>query len=171
MPGKVPPPPIPGPVPLPPNGRGVGGPPPPPPVQGMPPVGNYSFKPATYSGAYDKTSKLGLQNNVAATLSYVFGWVTGLIFFFLEKDRFIRFHAAQSLLFFGAVQVLNMLLAFPMGGMLSFLWDVLSMLKGLVSLGSFVIWILLMYKTYNGEYYKLPIVGDYAEKLVKNSQT
>ena len=54
-----------------------------------------------------KTST-GIQANVAGLLSYVLGWLTGLIFFLIEKEnKFVRFHAAQSLVVFGALTVLQ----------------------------------------------------------------
>jgi uncharacterized membrane protein len=56
-------------------------------------------------------SSTGMQPNVAALLSYVLGWITGLIFFLIEKEnKFVRFHAAQSLVVFGALTVLQIAL-------------------------------------------------------------
>jgi uncharacterized membrane protein len=56
---------------------------------------------------------MGMQPNVAAGWSYVFGWISGLIFFFLEKqNRFVRFHAMQSIIFFGGLTVLITFLEF-----------------------------------------------------------
>src|SRR5213078_1778870 len=80
-----------------------------------PPQGGYQQGPygAPPSGAQSPLgpSSMGMQPNVAAGLSYVFGWVTGLIFFLVEKqNRFVRFHAMQSILFFGGLTVINIIL-------------------------------------------------------------
>lgn len=105
-----------------------------------------------------KTST-GMQANVAALLSYLAGFITGIIFYVIEKDnKFVRFHAMQSIIAFGALFVLNMVLAFiPFVG-----W----VLMPIVSIVSLVLWILLMIKAYQGESFKLPIAGDMAEKQV-----
>ena len=59
-----------------------------------------------------KTST-GMQANVAALLSYGFGWITGLVFYLIEKEnKFVRFHAFQSIVVFGALTVLSIVLAF-----------------------------------------------------------
>ncbi len=115
-----------------------------------------------------KTSSTGMDPKVAALLSYLAGWVTGLIFFLIEKeDKYVRFHAMQSILLsiamFVIVIALNIVLA-----MLAFIADVFGMLFALVSpllgLAFLVLWIMLMVKAYQGEKWKLPIIGDMAER-------
>jgi len=103
-----------------------------------------------------KTST-GLEPNVAGLLCYVLGWVSGLVFFLLEKDnKFVRFHAMQSIVTFGAINVAYLILfAIPIIGWV-FGW-ILWVL-------SFVLWIILMIKAYQGQEYKLPWAGDFAEK-------
>ncbi len=103
----------------------------------------------------DNTS-LGLNENVEALLCYVLGWLTGIIFLLLEKkNRFVRFHAMQSLVVFLALFVISLVVEFiPIVGPL------LSILILPVSL---VLWVLLMFKAYQGERYKLPWIGDFAE--------
>ena len=103
-----------------------------------------------------KTST-GLQANVAGLLCYLLGIITGIIFYLIEKDnKFVRFHAMQSIVVFGAFFVLSMVLSFiPVIG-----WTLLPIL-GLVTL---ILWIVLMIKAYQGEYFKLPVAGDIAEK-------
>ena len=105
-----------------------------------------------------KTSS-GMNQNVAGLLCYVAGWITGLIFFLTEKEnKFVRFHAMQSIITFGGLTVLFMVLGFiPFIG-----WALLPVL-GLVQL---VLWILLMVKAFQGEHFKLPIIGDMAEKNI-----
>ena len=103
-----------------------------------------------------KTST-GLDQNVAGLLCYLAGWITGLIFFLLEKEnKFVRFHAMQSIITFGGLTAL-----FMFAGFIPILGWMLFPILGLVQL---VLWILLMVKAYQGEKFKLPIIGDLAEK-------
>jgi len=99
----------------------------------------------------------GMQPNLAALLSYVLGFITGLIFYFVEKEnKFVRFHAMQSIIVFLALFVAQIIL-----GMIPILGWVLSYL---IAIGGFILWIILMIKAYQGEYFKLPVAGDIAEK-------
>ena len=100
----------------------------------------------------------GLAENIAGALSYLFGWITGIIFFLLEPDRpFIRFHAAQSIVIFGIISILIFFLSWvPVLG---------AFVSALLGLGAFILWLILIIKAYQGERYKLPIAGDLAEKL------
>ena len=103
-----------------------------------------------------KTS-IGMQPELAALLSYLFGFITGLIFYVIEKkNKYVRFHAMQSMLAFGALFVIAIILPFiPVIGliMVPFLW-----------LAQVILWIIMMIKAYQGEMLKLPVVGDMAEK-------
>jgi uncharacterized membrane protein len=115
-------------------------------------------------------SSTGMQPNVAALLSYVLGWITGLIFFLIEKEnKFVRFHAAQSLVVFGALTVLQIALGIFSGILaaihLFILIRIITLLYPLIGLVGLVLWILLMIKAYQGEMFKLPIAGDMAEKM------
>jgi uncharacterized membrane protein len=101
-------------------------------------------------------SSTGLQPNVAALLSYLAGFITGIIFFVIEKDnKFVRFHAMQSLILFGGLMVLQMVLVFTI---------VLIILVPILNIGALILWVILMIKAYNGEQFKLPVIGDIAEK-------
>ncbi len=105
-----------------------------------------------------KTST-GMDQNVAGMLCYLVGWITGLIFFLIEKDnKFVRFHAMQSIITFGGLTMLFMVLGF-----IPFLGWILFPILGIVQL---VLWILLMLKAYQGEMFKLPVIGDLAEKNI-----
>jgi uncharacterized membrane protein len=103
-----------------------------------------------------KTST-GIQANVAALLSYLLGFITGIIFYLIEKEnKFVRFHAMQSIVTFGALFVAGVVVGFlPVIGLalLPVLW-VLEV----------VLWVILMIKAYQGEMFKLPVAGDIAEK-------
>jgi uncharacterized membrane protein len=106
---------------------------------------------------------MGMQPNIEAGLSYVLGWVTGLIFFLMEKqNRFVRFHAMQSILFFGGLTVIQIILSvigsFPFLGLLTYLLGIALWLIFIVG------YIVLLINGFQGKYFKLPIVGDYAER-------
>jgi len=110
-------------------------------------------------------SSTGLEANIAGLLCYVLGWITGLIFLLLEKEnKFIRFHAIQSIVIFGAFTVLwivfSILMAIPFIGAVFWLLNILS---GILA---FVLWIVLMVKAYQSERYKLPLAGDIAERYI-----
>jgi len=105
-------------------------------------------------------STMSLEPNIAAGLSYIFGWVTGLVFFLLEKqNRFVRFHAMQSIILSVAFTVLWIFL-----GMVSAVLPFFSYLNDLVGLGMFVTVIILLVNAFQGKYLKLPVIGDYAER-------
>jgi uncharacterized membrane protein len=105
----------------------------------------------------DKSST-GLDANVAAALSYALGFITGIVFLLVERDsRFVRFHAMQSTLAFLGLSVACVLLqSIPLLGMLIAVFLVIP--------ASAVLWLVLMFKAYQGERVKLPIVGDAAEQ-------
>jgi uncharacterized membrane protein len=105
----------------------------------------------------------GLSPNVAGLLCYVAGWITGIIFFVLEqKNKFVRFHAAQSIVAFGAITVAGVLL-----GLIPVVGGAFSSIIGIIG---FIVWIIMMVKAYNGEWYKLPWAGDVAERIVASSR-
>lgn len=102
-----------------------------------------------------KTST-GMQANVAALLCYAVGWVTGLIFFLDEKEnKFVRFHAFQSMVVFGAVTILSVVLTVTVVGIV---------FVPILGIAEIILWIVLMVKAYQGEKFKLPVAGDMAEK-------
>jgi uncharacterized membrane protein len=111
----------------------------------------------------EKKSSTGLESNIGGLLSYVLGWITGLILFLIEeKDEFIRFHAMQSIIFFGAVTAV--MIVFGILEWIPFIGLLFVVLTALLGLFAFVMWIILMVKAYQGERYKLPVAGDMAEK-------
>ncbi len=102
-----------------------------------------------------KTST-GLTENVAGLLCYILGFITGIIFILIEKEnKFVRFHAMQSIILSGGLFILQIALM-----MVPFL----VMISSLVGLAGFILAIFLMYKAYQGEKYKLPVIGDIAEQ-------
>ena len=105
-----------------------------------------------------KKSSLGMEANIAAGLSYVLGWVTGLIFFLAEKDsEFVKFHAAQSLIAFGSLFILGFVV-----GLVPVVGWILALLLPFVS---FVLWIACLIQAFQGKWFEIPIVAPYAKKM------
>ena len=123
-------------------------------------------------------SSTGLDENIAALLSYLFGWVSGLVFFLIEKDsKLVRFHAMQSILFCVVIAVLSValwILSFLFLVVAAMLPDIMGSLIGLLatllwlvfSVALLIAWILCLVRAYQGQFYKLPVVGNMAEKIV-----
>ena len=153
------------------GGQGVpppAGPPPagpPPPAYNPPPPG-YSapgYAPAAPAAA-------GMTDNMAGALCYLFGFITGILFLVLSpynQNRNIKFHAFQSIFLniawiacWIAATILSLILhTIPiLGAIISF---VLSIGLGI---GFFIVWLYMMFKTYNGEKIVLPVIGPLAEK-------
>lgn len=124
---------------------------------------------AAAAGGAAPAAGTGLEENVAGLLCYVLGWITGLVFFLVDKRPFVRFHAAQSMVTFGAMHVLSIVLGFAfgigafLGGGAGFGIGIL--LIWLINLLCLVAWVLCMIKAYQKERFKLPIVGDIAENI------
>ena len=107
--------------------------------------------------------------NVAGLLAYILGFISGIIFLVLEpynKDKFVRFHAFQSIFFNVAVivfwiayTIVSTVLAFISLGILGFVMPILGLL---IFLGILVYWVFLMYKAYNNEKYMIPYIGKLA---------
>ena len=123
------------------------------------------------------TTSLGTSPKVLAGLSYLLAPITSLIIFLLEKEnRFVRFHSAQGLILFGGWFVISFVVGLTLsilahipvlgglvGGIIALLWAGISFI---VSIVLFVLWIVLMVKGFTGQYYKLPLIGEYAEKML-----
>ena len=100
--------------------------------------------------------------NLVAALSYLLFFVTGIVILLVEKqDKFIRFHAMQSTVIFGALFIVNFVINMVIPS--SIIW---SLLNGLISLVVLVVWLVSMIKAYLGQVFKWPIAGDFAEKKV-----
>ena len=102
----------------------------------------------------EKTST-GLDENVAGLLCYVLGWISGIVFLLIESEnKFVRFHAIQSIIVFGILSVAGIILNWiPFIG-----WVVPAVV--------FILWVVLMVKAYQGTRYKIPWAGNLAEKLM-----
>src|SRR5947208_16497459 len=106
-------------------------------------------------------SQGGLSENVAAMLSYVLGWLTGLIFYLIDHRPYVRFHAAQSLVTFGGLHIIRAVIGISFG--LGWWWGGwghfagAGLLLGTLGLFTCVLWIVCMVKAYQGLRFKLPI--------------
>jgi uncharacterized membrane protein len=118
----------------------------------------------------------GLDENVASAACYVLTWVTGIIFFVMEKDnKTVRFHAMQSILTFLPLMILIWIIS-AIIGMMVFgaglygavgIWGIFSLIITLIWIIMLLLWLFLMYKAYQGEKFLVPIVGAIAENQVK----
>jgi uncharacterized membrane protein len=102
-------------------------------------------------------TSIGLQPNIAGLLCYVAGWITGIIFLVIEKkSQFVKFHAWQSIMTFAVLNVAYLIFfRIPVIG-----W----VIAWIISILSFVLWIILIIQAGTGKMWKLPLVGDWAEK-------
>jgi len=107
-----------------------------------------------------KNTVTGLPENTEAALCYVLGWVSGLALFLLEKDsKLVKFHGLQSAVLFGGLHIISMVLGMiPVIG-----WTLLPFL----GIATFVLWLVLVVKTYQGGKITLPIVTDFVNKQLK----
>jgi uncharacterized membrane protein len=121
-------------------------------------------------GPAPTVASAGMTDNVAGALCYVFGLITGILFLVLapyNQNRNVKFHAFQSIFWNLAWIALWIVL-----GIVSIALHVIPVLGALVSavlyfvlgIGGFVLWLYLMFKTYNGDKVVLPVVGPIAEK-------
>jgi uncharacterized membrane protein len=159
-PGEPPPPP-------PPQGGtwepGPSSTPPPPPPAGDPgwgqpgqQPGGYQQPGGQYPGGQYPAAGSGMAENVASGLSYVLTWITGLIFFLVDKRPEVRFHAMQSIAYgvlWTLIAVVRPYVPGPIGALL-----------GIVLFAFFIGWIILMIQGFQGRHFKLPVIGDFAEQ-------
>jgi uncharacterized membrane protein len=119
-------------------------------------------------------SSTGLDANIAGALSYFFGLLSGAVFFAIETDsRFVKFHAMQSMLASVAAIVIwivymvlaSILVYIPVLG-----WLVMLLLWAGLALGMLGVWLFSMFKAFQGHRFKLPYIGEVAEKQVWPSE-
>ena len=120
------------------------------------------------SPVVEQPTSTGLAPNVAAALSYVLGLITGIFFLVMEKEnRYVRFHAAQSIAVSVAMIVASILLSVLSSilAIIPVLGWIVALLAGLgFSLFTFVLWIMLMVRAFQGQEWELPVVGKYARQ-------
>ena len=134
----------------------------------------------TKGGVSTQTTSSGLEENVAAALAYALGWLTGIVMFIVEPDNdTVRFHAAQSIVVFGAISVGTVAISFVQSALLATLsvgpgtnvvFGLFSMFFGIVSLliwiGAFVLWVYLLVRTYQEDDPRIPVAAGIADSLV-----
>jgi uncharacterized membrane protein len=144
-------------VPPPPPAEGWSAPPPPP-AAGWAPAPGVPVAPAA-----------GLQENLAGCLCYALGWITGIIFLLIDRRPFVRFHAAQSIVVFGAITILKFVLIFGFfGGAYFGFFSFVGLLSLLVSLVTLVAWLMLMILAYQGKRYEVPVAAGIAKSIAGN---
>ena len=117
-----------------------------------------------------QSAQPGMAENVAGLLCYLLGWVTGIIFFLIDKRPFVRFHAAQSIVVFGGLHVISIVVGIIFGGgfMMMGRWGAFGLgwaLYSLINLVVLVLWILLMVKAYQGEKFQVPVAAGIAQSF------
>ena len=117
-------------------------------------------------------SQSGLQENLAGALCYAFGWITGIIFFLIDKRPFVRFHAAQSIVVFGGLHIIQIVLGIVWGGGMFFGggWTGFGLswaLHSLISLVTFVLWIVLIIMAAQNKKFRVPVAADIADSFAK----
>ncbi len=106
---------------------------------------------------------LGLDENVESTLCYLLGWVSGLIFLFVEKEnKNVRFHAMQSFLAFLSISIISVVIM-----IVPFLGPIVSFLLKIATL---FLWILLLFKTFKGEVFRIPFFADLADEQLNKKK-
>jgi uncharacterized membrane protein len=110
-------------------------------------------------------TQTGIAENVAGLLCYLLGWVTGLIFFLIDKRPYVQFHARQSIVIFGSLQIIQMIGVFAGFA----IWGLHFLLVPFVGLVATILWIVLMIKAYQGERFRIPVAADIADSLFGKS--
>jgi len=119
-----------------------------------------------------QTAGTAMAPNLAGALAYILGFITGILFLVLEpykRDRFVRFHAMQSILYSAAGIVFKIGWSILVSAVVDVAgWASLALVPvGLViSLGLFLFWLFLMYLAYNNRQFRIPIIGAIAAKQV-----
>ncbi len=106
----------------------------------------------------NNNTSIGTSEHIAVAISYALGWITGIIVLLVEKENeTVRYHAAQSVVVFGTITVLNFIL--PM-----FLFLGLAIMS-LLSLLTLILWIVFIVKALTQNPWKIDFIAPYAEKL------
>jgi uncharacterized membrane protein len=104
-------------------------------------------------------SATGLEPNVAGLLCYLGAWISGIVFLVIEQEnKFVRFHALQSIVTFGALTVA--------GALLSWIPFVGGFFSTIIGILAFILWIILMVEAYQGKLFKVPVAGHVAEGIL-----
>jgi uncharacterized membrane protein len=114
-------------------------------------------------------SSTGLSSPLAAVLAYSGWWITGAIFWWLERrDRLVRFHAAQAVVAFGVIACLVVLCAGLAAISLSFLPSMFGFFAGAAAIAwaaGVILWGVAMWKAARGDEWRIPLAAEWAERL------
>ncbi|MHB8600947.1 MAG: DUF4870 domain-containing protein [Ktedonobacteraceae bacterium] len=125
-------------------------------------------------------SSIGMDPKIAAGLGYLV-FIIGIIFYFIEKqNRFVKFHALQATFLHLGVGVVELILCIPYfilvvaasasgSGALSGLALLFGCLMGLLGIAWFVGWLVAMIQAFQGKYFKFPLIGDWADRIVSKT--
>jgi uncharacterized membrane protein len=125
------------------------------------------------SQAASPSASSGLSSNQAAALSYLLGPITGVIFLVLDpykQDRFVRFHAMQSIVYSVACIAFSVVWSIAVSILIHFSgWIALLTfpIRLLISLGMFALWLYCMYQAYNNREFSIPLLGPIAAQQAK----
>lgn len=130
----------------------------------QPPAEEPAASPVAGTGATPTGTSTGLDPKVAGLLTYLLGWVTGLVLLLIEKEhREVRFHAAQSILLsvtlIGAYLALSIVLMIPVIGLLALVG------YAVLGLAGFALWVYLLVQGYHLNHVRLPVLGEVAERM------
>ena len=118
--------------------------------------------------APDKPLTERLPENVAATLSYLLGWVSGLFFLLADRRPFVRYHATQSVVVFASLSLLMLVLGdFMLGSLIPQAGSVLLVLRRVVDLVWIVAALGLMLKANAGERSRVPFAARFADRAAR----
>jgi uncharacterized membrane protein len=110
----------------------------------------------------------GLAPNIASLLCYICAPITGIIFLLIEKENNdVKFHAWQSVVFglaYIVIVIMLEILAAILGMIASVLGIIIGFFVPIIMLAAFIVWIVCMVKAYQGERWRIPVIGDFAAK-------
>jgi uncharacterized membrane protein len=123
------------------------------------------------AGAVAVTANTGLNANTAGALAYLAGVITGILFLVIDpykSDRFVRFHAFQSIFFNVAwigLWIAWMIVGLVLGAVTKGFFFILQVpIDLLLMVGGFALWAFLMFSAYQGKTMRLPLIGALAAK-------
>jgi uncharacterized membrane protein len=100
----------------------------------------------------------GLKKTTSGALAYVLGPITGIFFLVIDKDPFVKFHAMQSIVVFAAIFILQVFLGFTV---------IFLPIALFLNIVSFALWLILIYKAWQGDEWQVPVLGKVARDFLK----
>ena len=119
-----------------------------------------------------RMTTLGLDERLERVLAYALGWVSGLLLFLFEKNRDVRWNALQSMIVFGTLSIL-MVVVNMLRWMLSSIWFLniitnfgLGLLSNVLFWVSILLWVWLMVMAWFKRDYRLPFISDWIRRII-----